>query len=529
MILIINSAGTQRDFSYVPEKILPYSTALLTGHLRSRGLPVKHVDLRNIVARRLKDRLSTYDFDQYVKHDHQTILMRFFLRTCFEALPDLSDVKLAAISVLSYLNYPYALAIAKEIKRRRPGILVCLGGAYMTLKQFDLPEYVDFVVRGNGNSVLLMLAKYALHQGGLKDDADGLCCRIRGVQVDNDINQEKADSEMLPDFSDLELSRYEGKLNEIIKTPKKIDRTVVQIPYRLALGCKNDCSFCSAKRTDRYSCKSPDKVVRELKKLASLCKNPFIVFCDLSINNNPGLVREVLEKLQSDGVSFYWSAFAKFHGMDRSLLEKMAEAGCVNLIWGLESMDPVMLKKYNKNVSPQKSAQLLADSSRAGIHNDVLTIVGGPGDSLQGVDMLSELIWTHRRDPNIDFYFSRFRLEKGTDIFRNPGKFGIEIDRHSFREKYFFHDRIRWKDAGLSTEEFEEKQRRIYEKIQHLQTRLFLERQGIDTRNRLLLFSALQTNKLSETLRRLYLRVCFGSYSSLDVLWKRMLMLKNEN
>lgn len=460
MILIINSAGTYDEKNSIEKnsRELPNGSAVVVGGLRKQGFKVMHKDLRNLVSPCLSQQLTKSDFDAFLKHDQRTPMMNEYLSLAFSVLPDLAQVKLLGFSVFSHINYLYALALAKEIHNLHPSLQICMGGAFITIRIKNIPPFINYIIKGNGTGPLVHLANHCIHQHPLNNNFPGIWHVQDGKLIENGINQEAADLEALPDYSDFDLDRY---LFDMPNSSQKY----LKVPYRTSLGCTNSCSFCTGKLVDpSLRFKSVDKVVSEIKTLNSLHENVLIRFSDASINNSSKIISHVMDAFIKDNYKFKWRAFAKIHDMNDELLEKFARTGCESLIWGIENASPHMIEVFNKRFDINVAEKIINKASSLGIQSVIYLIFNGPNETYE--DLLINETFINKMFPaeHVTFDLFDFYLEEGSPFHRFPEKYGIEILERENQDDFTIRENIRWKEANLSWEEFDVKQRMHYEK-----------------------------------------------------------------
>lgn len=460
MILIINSAGlnTEQYRIIKHSKELPLGSAIIVGGLRQSGYRVAHRDLRNMVSPYLAKQLELDDFRQYLDKDLKTPLMREYLTRSLDSLPDLNEVKLIGISVFSHINYYYALALSKEIHQHFPKIPICLGGAFITLKDIEIQPYIRFLVKGNGTGPIRHLASHFVHGTPLNLNLSGLRYLENDRMAGFGICQEEADVEEIPDFSDLNLEKY---LFDSSKPGKKY----LKVPYRTSIGCPRMCTFCTTRLVDpvlRF--KSPEKVVSEIKQLGGLYENVLLRFTDAAINNSSQYIGRIMDILIGENYRFSWRAFAKIHDMSRELLEKFARTGCNSLVWGIESASPRLIKLFNKGFEIEAAEDLIKYASFLGIKSVLYLIVNAPGEELADLDLYELFIRRMGVDKNISFDIFDFLLEEGSLFHSYPEKYGIEILGRNQKDDFTVRENIQWKEISLSREEFERKQQRHLER-----------------------------------------------------------------
>ena len=78
--------------------------------------------------------------------------------------------------------------------------------------------------------------------------------------------------------------------------------------------------------------------------------------------------------------------------MDKELVEKMADSGCVEVSLGLESGSNIILKKMNKQYRTKDIRQVSALLKECGIRRMGLLLFGGPGETRETVQESLEFV-----------------------------------------------------------------------------------------------------------------------------------------
>lgn len=465
MILLLNSAGIHqelgRDSLEQHQTLLPYGPAILVNTLKQSGFPSVFKDLRNLVSPTLSRQVEPTDFEKYFLDGEVSPLLQEFFDKAFAVIPEIEKVTLIAISVFCYLNYPYALVLAREIKNRYPKVKIILGGAFISVKNLEIPHYVDFYVKGCGAKPLIHLAEHIINQSPFKKDFPGIAFQENGRWICNSTNHEPAEDELLPDYSNLNLEAYTV---ENVKVLSKEAGKVLIVPYRTSKGCANNCSFCSGRFDSKLSFKSTEKVIRELMALKAMAANVFIRFTDASINNHPQKINEILDKMVEANLNLPWWGYVKVNGVNQEFLEKAAKSRCKILCWGVEHFSQHMLEIFNKRYKVEDAIQYIALAAKNGIECQVAVILNGPSETRADLKILEKNIRRFLKFPNVIFRIYSFLLEEGTGIYNNPEKYNIEILADTWTFYNMSGRQIEWKEKGLSIEAFKQKQNYHFKK-----------------------------------------------------------------
>lgn len=108
------------------------------------------------------------------------------------------------------------------------------------------------------------------------------------------------------------------------------------------------------------------------------------------------------------------------------VLKKLRESGLVMIMWGIESGNQRILDLINKGTDTEDIEKVLSDSCKAGIKNIAYILFGFPSETED--EFLDTIKFLKKNSDNIDLVStSVFGLQKGTAVYNNPSKFGIEI------------------------------------------------------------------------------------------------------
>ena len=291
-------------------------------------------------------------------------------------------VDLVGITAMSF-KAKRAYEIANEFKKR--GVMVVLGGIHASMCPDEAMQYVDSVVAGEAEDLWETVISDA-QQGQLK----------RLYQADG-----------FPDLRKSKIPRY-----DLVKN-KRYGYTYLQTTR----GCPYDCKFCTVTKQNgrKIRKKDPEQVIAELDALLKLRPKKELIFRDRKegcyrrflgfigfIDDNFAIDREhalhmcraFLKYQQDNNCLIGWYTQVNIDiGFDEELLEAMAASHCMQLFIGVESIDPVILKKLNKSMNPPKRySEALANIQRRGIRIVGSTIIGEEGTSWESVVSLKSFL-----------------------------------------------------------------------------------------------------------------------------------------
>lgn len=190
---------------------------------------------------------------------------------------------------------------------RALGVRTVLGGLHVTARPDEARLHADAIVVGEGELGWPEL---------LTDLAAG---RLKPAYAANGREFSLADAAM-PRFDLLDISSY--------------NRLTVQTQR----GCPWRCEFCAAsiRLTPLYKLKPVSKVVDEIREIKRLWPRPFIEFADDNTFVHRRHSKELLRALADEGIRWFTETDVSVAD-DPELLELMREAGCAEILIGLES------------------------------------------------------------------------------------------------------------------------------------------------------------------------------------------------
>ena len=228
-----------------------------------------------------------------------------------EKIPDDDHPDLVAITVETF-TARRAYEIAERYRSR--GVPVVMGGYHPTFLPDEALQHADALVIGDAEgSWERLLADF--NQGQLKTTYTG------------------GNARSLDDFV-IDRSIFEGK-----KYPP-----VELVQY--GRGCRFACDFCSIRAFyhDNQRVRTARSVAGELQ---GLDRNKLVFFVDDNLFSSPESLDALLAAIRPIGLR--WSCQISIDvARDTSLLDRMAEAGCVFVLVGFESLSRANLKQMGK-------------------------------------------------------------------------------------------------------------------------------------------------------------------------------------
>lgn len=293
-------------------------------------------------------------------------------------------------------NRTLALAIARELKRRCPGILTFAGGSEATadLAGVLAEPALDLVLPGEGEELIVA----AMH---------GL---LAGVPP-----------------GELQASLRPGPILDLATLPSPfLDGTLDPRAYsgqlwELSRGCPFTCDFCFESRGGSGTRRVPMARVEAELKLFEACQVSQVFVLDPTFNYNKKQAKEVLRLIArtAPGIHFFFEIRSEF--LDRELAGLFASLKCTLQI-GLQSARGEVLRNIGRTLDPVDFERKILLLHEAGATYGFDLIYGLPGDSLAGfktsLDFALGLMPNH-----LDIF--RLSVLPGTRLRETAAGFGL--------------------------------------------------------------------------------------------------------
>lgn len=314
-------------------------------------------------------------------------------------------------------SYLQALEVAREVKQWSPGTRVVLGGPHVTFIAEEVLERhacVDFVVRYDAERATAALAN-ALAAGA----APGQLAQIAGLAYrDGDVVRATP-----PAPAESDLDQYGRPDRSLFDMKRYLDydyETVVMT----ARGCPSRCTFCSTTQMGRrFRWNSVQHICDEIEEVLDLGFSS-VFFGDDTFSGYPQRTIDFCKEVKRRKLRFNWTSNMRAVDARPPVLEAMREAGGYRVFVGYESVQGETLKLIKKGTTPEKLYRTAQTIKSFGIELHTAFIVGAPGDTHESLRETMDFI--RLVDPTVAT-FNVMEPRPGTDVYTNPGKYGVTI------------------------------------------------------------------------------------------------------
>ena len=144
-------------------------------------------------------------------------------------------------------------------------------------------------------------------------------------------------------------------------------------------GCPFSCTFCPMSTTG-YKLRDLDTVMDELRMLSALGIHE-VFFRDQTFGVNRVRTQELLRRIKTEFPDLRWTCWSRVDLVTEEFLKAIKDAGCHTVMFGIESANEEILKKYKKNTKRSQMEQALGLARRIGLKTVGTFVLGLPGEA----------------------------------------------------------------------------------------------------------------------------------------------------
>jgi len=283
-----------------------------------------------------------------------------------------SDVVGVTSTTLLYNSAKTIMEIARE---EQPNAITMIGGSHVSFwdeNALNESPAIDIIVRREGELTFLEL----LQRIEAKKNFEGvLGTTFRGSDGKIIRNEDRP---FLHDLDSLPSPAYHLlPLNSYHRMGKTI------FPIVTSRGCVQWCDFCSTVRMfgRGYRVRSPKKVVDDMEMLHNKYGQSQFTFYDDAFTVNRQHTLEMCADIKARKLDVTWDCETRVDAVDKELLEKMHDAGCITIWFGVESGSERILDQMHKKIKPEGVRAAFKMAQKAGMMTIASAVIGFPGET----------------------------------------------------------------------------------------------------------------------------------------------------
>ncbi|MFA4850526.1 MAG: radical SAM protein [Methanoregula sp.] len=299
-------------------------------------------------------------------------------------------------------SYGRTKKLSEYIHKNFPNIFQIAGGALSSTYELLLTKTkVNLVFHGETETTFpQFLEKF--EKNNPLEDINGISFRKGDIVVKNPLAPqiENLDTIPFPSYHLVKLEDYFISLLEVMNCFKSdvssdfnyanineiLSSDGLLMPIMSSRGCTNKCSFCY-RHMKGYRQHSVDYVVKHIKFLKSQYKIRGFDFAEELFNFDKKWVLDFCDAIEQENLDIYYRVLgARVDRIDKEMLQRLKDTGCVYIAYGQESGSETILKEYKKGVSPQKNKEITCLSKECGLICPVQIVIGSPGETQKTIN-----------------------------------------------------------------------------------------------------------------------------------------------
>lgn len=301
---------------------------------------------------------------------------------------DIADADIVFLS-LNTFNAMRGYALAKQIKQRGHAVVV-LGGIHASLHHTEAVQYGDYVLRGDGDDLVLPFL-HALEAGCGIDHLPGIVYLKDGklVYTGEPVQPEEIDT--IPDRS---------LMFDYARLASRLDTLWPQV--HASRGCPHSCDYCTviAQFGRKIRKRSPENVVEDIRQAIAFHRrkgiprlNRCVWITDDNFPEDRLWAMAVCDAIIQSGIKAYFSVQARYEaGFDDELLEKMKQAGFMELALGIEFLNDDSFEQFHKKSNYNDILRSVRNIQAHGLGVRGLFIVGAETDTVGVGDKIVDYV-----------------------------------------------------------------------------------------------------------------------------------------
>ena len=347
---------------------------------------ILHPDYKVSIIDAIAERMTWEEFDAKLKE----LKPRFYLThvTAPTLTNDMYGCFLAkAVGATTMAFGTHTTPLAIETMRPHPALdYVLRGEPDLTLREvvdtimgrIEFSDEINHLYRSTDPEWSPKVAEMDIATGQFDmHHVKGLVWRWKGEIVRN------VDRPFIPNLDDLPLPMHHLLPLDNYRTP------VLRGSYQFIVtsrGCSAGCIYCIKHVSYQHALRlrSPENIMAEITMLAEMGVKNIHMYADLfTINRDQ--VMGICDLMIKANLGLKFTCNSRVDYVDEEMLEKMAQAGCDTISWGIESASEQILKNARKGTTADRARRSLTASNKNGIRNFGYFIIGLPGETRETI------------------------------------------------------------------------------------------------------------------------------------------------
>lgn len=247
---------------------------------------------------------------------------------------------------------------------------IMVGGPHTSVAAKDFPEFVDYIVIGEGEYAILDI-------------------------VEGRVTQRIIIGEKVKNLNELPRPAWDMFVNLPYNWGYKTLKAYPIITLNTSRGCPFDCKFCSVNSIwgRNYRTTSAERIFEDILYLKRKYGIKGIYFREDNFTLNKNRVVKLCNLLIENNIDITWICETRADSLqDFDYVLTMAKSGCKVFYIGVESGSPRMLELMNKGITVEHIINAFKNAKEAGIYIYASFIYGLPSETNKDIELTERLI-----------------------------------------------------------------------------------------------------------------------------------------
>lgn len=341
-----------------------------------------------------------------------------------------------------------AIELMRLIRQNNLRQTLLAGGQFPALFPEKYLEHCDIVVNGEGEETFCEILNACQDKSDIFS-LKGIIYKKGNEVISNPKRElwEELDEIPFPDYSSLKPTiDYYSKRSRVVKN--------IMAPLLTSRGCPYQCTYCNKSVFgSKFRYRSPENIVAEIGWLRNNFKVDQIDILDDNFNLIIDRAGQVLDRIVEKGLDIAISCHNGLRAdkISESFARQLKRAGVFKVGLGIETADPDLMKKINKDLNLDKVKEAVYLLRKQGITVHGYFILGLPGDNPHSMSR------TIKFAKEINPHFCNFAIcipFPGTEVYKQvkkEGRFLKDVD--SGVSSGFFDGKIFFEIDGTKAED----------------------------------------------------------------------------
>jgi radical SAM superfamily enzyme YgiQ (UPF0313 family) len=161
------------------------------------------------------------------------------------------------------------------------------------------------------------------------------------------------------------------------------------VPVLTSRSCPEKCTYCPHRITADYRARTDESVLDELQQLCKLYEHIHVVIRDPLYTLDRERCLRISEGIRSRGLRLTYECETRMDDLDEELIREMHASGLRAINFGVESPDPLVLKRVARRFIPPEHMRAIIDQCwKLGVTTTAFYVIGFLQDTEESIEAL---------------------------------------------------------------------------------------------------------------------------------------------